>query len=228
MRGIRHDLGRDPAFDYLATRGAELTRLRTQDRQWIERLLENTDGRLRVGINLRPIRHLFTVGVSAAQRAEYTRTVEGRFEENFAEGLRRFHREASRPPSFVFFPMNAIQFGMSDLRSAYRVHRHLQADVDYRVWQADASLDGVVALLRRLDIVITMRFHATIFALAQQRNVIGIDYRIGQRDKVGALLDDFGQGENCRRIDELTPEWLSDRLGAFAVAPHAIPAQTES
>lgn len=120
--------------------------------------------------------------------------------------------------------MNAIQFGMSDLRSAYRVHRLLRSDVDYRVWQADAGLDGVVAPLRRLDIVITMRFHATIFALAQQRNVIGIDYRIGQRDKVGALLDDFGQGENCRRIDELTPEWLLERLGGFAAARRAAPS----
>ncbi|MDH3411709.1 MAG: polysaccharide pyruvyl transferase family protein [Gammaproteobacteria bacterium] len=222
MRGIRHDVGRDPAFDYLATRGAELTRLRAQDRQWIDRLYENTEGRLRVGINLRPIRHLFTVGVPASQRADYTRAVEARFEENLADGMRRFHRQSSPPPCFVFFPMNAIQFGMSDLRSAYRVYRHLREDVDYRVWQADASLDGVVALLRRLDIVITMRFHATIFALAQQRNVIGIDYRIGQRDKVGALLDDFGRSANCRRIDEFTSEWLLERLGAFAAGRHAM------
>jgi polysaccharide pyruvyl transferase WcaK-like protein len=48
--------------------------------------------------------------------------------------------------------------------------------VDLRVWEADASLDGVIALLRRLDMVICMRFHATIFA-CQQRRVIGIDYR---------------------------------------------------
>jgi polysaccharide pyruvyl transferase WcaK-like protein len=63
-----------------------------------------------------------------------------------------------------------------------------------------------------------MRFHATIFALAQQRRVIGIDYRVGERDKVGALLSDLGQGENCCRIDELTSDWILQRLSAFAAA----------
>ena len=79
--------------------------------------------------------------------------------------------------------MNAIQFGQCDLLSAYRIRRHLGSDVDFRVWQADASLDGVVSLLRRVEIAITMRFHATIFALSQECKVIGIDYRIGKRDK---------------------------------------------
>jgi polysaccharide pyruvyl transferase WcaK-like protein len=88
--------------------------------------------------------------------------------------------------------------------------------VDFRVWEADASLDGVVALLRRLDLVIAMRFHAAIFALSQQRRVIGIDYRVGERDKVGALLEDFGQSENCARIDQVTPEWVCGRLLALA------------
>lgn len=216
MRGLKPELGRDPAFDYLETRGAELGLLREQDRRWIERLLNGTHGRLLVGMNLRPIRHLFTVGAPAGKRAEYTHDIEVRFEERLAEGMRQFHQCSPVPPCFVFFPMNAIQFGMSDLRSAYRIQRLLGGNVDFRVWEADASLDGVVALLRRLDIVITMRFHATIFALAQQRRVIGIDYRVGKRDKVGVLLNDLGQSENCRRIDELTSAWLLERLTVLA------------
>lgn len=219
MRALEPKPGRDPAFDYLETRGAELSLVPEQDRQWIERLLDDTQGRLLVGMNLRPIRHLFTVGAPAGKRVEFTRDIEARFEEQLAEGMRQFHQSCAVPPCFVFFPMNAIQFGMSDLRSAYRVQRLLRADVDFRVWEADASLDGVVALLRKLDIVITMRFHATIFALAQQRRVIGIDYRVGKRDKVGVLLGDLGQGENCRRIDELTSAWLLERLKVLADAP---------
>ena len=86
------------------------------------------------------------------------------------------------------------------------------------MFEADVSLDGVVALLRRLDIAITMRFHATIFALAAECPVIGIDYRIGRSDKVAALLSDFGQDASCSRIDELTAEWLCDRLCALAAA----------
>ncbi|HVE90488.1 MAG TPA: polysaccharide pyruvyl transferase family protein [Burkholderiaceae bacterium] len=218
MRGLTPEVGRDPAFDYLATRGAVLGRLRETDRQWIDRLVQGTQGRLLIGLNLRPIRHLFTVGAPSGKRAEYTSQIEARFEERLAEGMRLFHRACSAPPCFIFFPMNAIQFGMSDLRSAYRVRRRLGADIDFRVWEADASLDGVVALLRRLDIVISMRFHATIFALAQQRKVVGIDYRVGQRDKVGELLSDFGESQNCSRIDEMTSDWLLQRLSAFAAA----------
>jgi polysaccharide pyruvyl transferase WcaK-like protein len=217
MKDLAPEVGRDPAFDYLLTRGPELSRLREADRLWIERLLRDTEGRPVVGVNLRPVRHLFTAGVSARRRAEYTRFVEARFEEQVGEGMRRFHEVSSRAPCFVFFPMNAVQFGMSDLRSAYRLQRVLRGQVDFRVWEADASLDGVIALLRRLDMVICMRFHATIFALAQQRRVIGIDYRVGTRDKVAALLDDWDQSENCCRIDQLTSEWLFRRLSAGAV-----------
>jgi len=127
-------------------------------------------------------------------------------------------------PCFVFYPMNAIQFGLSDLRSAYRLARCLGDDVDLRVWEGDASLDGVVALLRRLDVVVSMRFHATIFALAQELPVIGIDYRIGKRDKVASLLGDFGRDEDCTRIDQLTADWLCGRLRALW---DAVPKGTE-
>jgi polysaccharide pyruvyl transferase WcaK-like protein len=209
------EVGRDPAFDYLATRPQELTRLPAVDRRRIDQLLEGTEGRPRVGVNLRPIRHLYTVGAGGKDPVEYTRATEARFEEQFASGLRRFHDEVTPKPCFVFYPMNAIQFGLSDLRSAYRLARRLRDDVDFRVWEGDASLDGVVALLRRLHIVVSMRFHAVIFALAQERPVIGIDYRIGKRDKVASLLGDFDQDENCTRIDELTADWLSSRLRAL-------------
>ena len=124
----------------------------------------------------------------------------------------QFHEKCRPAPCFIFFPMNAIQFGSSDLRSAYRIQRLLSEEIDFRVWQGDATLDGVLQLLRRVDVAITMRFHATIFALSQGKPVIGIDYRIGKLDKVGALLGDAGHSENCCRIDELTSDWLVGRL----------------
>ena len=112
----------------------------------------------------------------------------------------------------IFFPMNAIQFGMSDLKSAWRIMRHLKPGVDVRMWQADASLDGVVDLLRKMDVVIAMRFHAAIFALSQGCDVIGIDYVIGKKDKVNAVLTDAGKGENVCRIDDMRAPWLVDKL----------------
>jgi polysaccharide pyruvyl transferase WcaK-like protein len=127
-----------------------------------------------------------------------------------------FHEASAAPPVFVFFPMNAIQFGSSDLRSAYRLRRLLGSGIDMRVWEGDPGIDGVFSLLRRVDLVISMRFHATIYALAAGCRVIGIDYRIGKRDKVAALLGDFGMSENCSRIDEMTSDWLFGRLSRLA------------
>lgn len=212
VSGLLPERGHDPAFDYLATRPEALTRVPVVDKEWLQRLLKDTDGRITVGLNLRPIRHLFTVGENGSDRSERTLDVEGRFYTELADGLRRFRDKTSKQVSVIFFPMNAIQFGMSDLRSAYRLGRLLGSEMDFRVWEGDASLDGVVELLRKLDIVITMRFHATIFALSQKRPVIGIDYRVGKRDKVAALLDDCGQPDQYQRIDQLTGIWLADRL----------------
>jgi polysaccharide pyruvyl transferase WcaK-like protein len=212
MRGLYTTALPDPAFDYLETRGKKLTRLHARDDAWIESLLENTEGRVRIGVNVRPIRHLYTTETSSRNRAGHTRFIEARFEERLAEAMRKFHKTLPSPPCFIFFPMNAVQFGLSDLRSAYRIKRLTGGEVDFRVWEDDASIDGVIALMRELDVAITMRFHAAIYALSQKLSVIGVDYRVGIKDKVAALLDDFGQSENCCRIDEMTTDWLFDRL----------------
>jgi polysaccharide pyruvyl transferase WcaK-like protein len=224
MRGLEPEVGRDPAFDYLQTRSASLSRLTAHDRIWIEKLLQGVQGRTLVGINIRPIRQKFTEMAGRQDRTEHTRRMESRFEQRLAEGLRRFASESAIEPRFIFFPMNAIQFGQSDLRSAYRIKRLLGSGVDFQIWEADASLDGVVALMRRLDVVVAMRFHAAIFALSQGRPVIGIDYRVGKRDKVAALLSDFDQYKNCARIDEMSPDWLCERLTALSGSPKAIAA----
>jgi polysaccharide pyruvyl transferase WcaK-like protein len=149
----------------------------------------------------------------------YTYEVETTFENEFAKALTEFNNSLTEKPVFVFFPMNAIQFGMSDLRSAHRILKHVGPDVDFRLWEADASLDGVVALIRRLDAVVSMRFHATIFALSQGCPVAGIDYRIGKRDKVAAVLSDAGHEEDCCRIDELTAPWLTEKLRELLARP---------
>ena len=212
IEGCEIEIGRDPAFDYLETRGEVLTRLPGHEPAEIDALLAGTEGRPLIGINVRPIGSLFTEAPEGRDPEEYTREVEDRFEREFAEGLNAYAQASGADPVFVFFPMNAIQFGMSDLRSAWRIMQHLAPGTDFRVWQADASLDGVVALLRRMDTVISMRFHGAIFALAQGRQVIGIDYRIGKRDKVAAVLADAGCEENCARIDELRAGWLAGKL----------------
>ena len=211
--GLTVKVGRDPAFDYLETRGPVLTRMRPVEPGQIDELLAGTEGRPVIGVNVRPIGHLFTVSPDGQDAAGYTRSVESRFEQELAKGMAVYAGKSGANPCFVFFPMNAIQFGMSDLTSAFRIMQHLPKGVDFRVWEADASLDGVIALMRRMRAIISMRFHGVIFALSQSLPVIGIDYRIGKRDKVAAVLADAGQEEFCQRIDELQAEWLADQLG---------------
>jgi polysaccharide pyruvyl transferase WcaK-like protein len=145
-------------------------------------------------------------------KQEFTEKVVDKFEREFAKGITEYAAQSKTSPCFIFFPMNAIQFGSSDLKSAWRIMRHLGPDIDFRLWEADASLDGVVSLLRKLDVVIAMRFHAAIFALSQGKKVIGIDYVIGKRDKVAAVLSDAGFPDNVTRIDQLEASWLVEKL----------------
>ncbi len=211
-------LGQDPAFDYLRSRPLQLTGLTEHDHASLAWLLGDSQPGQLIGINIRPIRHEYTEGAPEQEKEQLTRRVETSFDQHMADAIVRINEASFVKPRFVFFPMNAIQFGMSDLRSAYRIARRLPAHVDFRIWEGDASLDAVVALIRKLDLVIAMRFHAAIFGLSQERKVIGIDYRVGRKDKVGALMDDAGLGQNCLRVDQVTADWLFDRMMALLPA----------
>ena len=126
MRRLHTTAMQDPAFDYLATRGEKLTRRRENDASWIESLLANTEGRIRIGLNMRPIRHLYTTKTSTRNRAGYTRFVEARFEERLAEAMRRFHKALPCPPCFIFFPDECSPvrpFGSAERISHQASHR---------------------------------------------------------------------------------------------------------
>lgn len=206
MEGLTVEVGRDPAFDYLEERGA-LDRLSPSDGEAVDALLEGTEGSLKVGINMRPTLDQWR-DLSDLSRD----TVDPAFIGKLAEGLIAFAQANKRPVTFVFFPMNAIQLGMSDLSAAYELHRAVRGAVDFRVWEADASLDGVVHLLRRLDAAIAMRFHASIFAVSQNLPLIGLDYFAGSGGKVSELLSDLGRPDDASTVGRFTSEWLVDRL----------------
>ena len=212
MEGLTAEVGRDPAFDYLEGRG-ELDRLPADEAEAVETLLTGTEGSLKIGINLRPTldqwRDLSDLSVNTVDRA---------FMAKLAEGLIAFAKTSKRPVTFVYFPMNAIQLGMSDLSAAYELRRAVKGAIDLRVWEADASLDGVVHLLRRLDAAMAMRFHASIFALTQNLPLIGLDYFAGSGGKVSELLADLGRPEDACTVGKFTPEWLVERLTVRASA----------
>jgi polysaccharide pyruvyl transferase WcaK-like protein len=214
MEDLAPEVGRDPAFDYLAER-RELDRLPPVDAAAVEALLAGTDNSLKVGINLRATHDQWHDLSDLSQH-----TVDPDFMRQLAKGLVEFARNSTRPVSYVYFPMNAIQLGMSDLSAAYELRRTVGDAVDLRVWEADASLDGVLQLLRQLDAIIAMRFHAAVFALTQKLPLIGVDYFPGA-GKVSELLADQGRPEDACTVARFTSDWLVERLTAASAVKGA-------
>ena len=132
-----------------------------------------------------------------------------------AAGLVALAAQSDRPVRFVFFPMNPIQLGGSDLNAAWRLHTLLAGKVDFRVLEADPDVDGVLYLLRHLDAALTMRFHGSIFSLSQGLGTVGVDYYPGQGGKVEQLFTDQGTPDRVRRMDEVTADWVTGSLAAL-------------
>jgi len=212
LRGLDAEVRDDPAFAYLKSRGrgeAALTRLSARDRRDVAALLEGAEGKFRVGINLRPIRHLWSPRGKQASRMAELQCLD-----RLAQALVALSEKF--PVRFIFFPMNPIQLGGSDLQSAWQLHKLLDRRADFRVWQGDPEIDGLLHLLRELDAVVAMRFHACIFAMSQGLPVLGIDYYPHAGGKVEALFNDRAAQEDCVRIDTLDADWLVGRLVAIA------------
>ena len=206
VAGRELTIGRDPAFDYLASR-TRLTRMGRDEVSDIDAVLAETDERFRIGINLRHIRHLWSPKGEA-----YSARVAEQFLDRLAEGLIRFAELSPVPPVYVFFAMNPQEFGMSDLRIAYELHCKLGEAVNFRVWEADPTVDGIIHLLRKVDAAVCMRFHACIFSLAQNIPTLGLDYYPGQGGKVEQLFNDLGLPDDTCRMDSLNADWLVNAL----------------
>ena len=205
LTGLNVEVGRDPAFDYLAGR-AVLDRLPSNDAAKVESLLSGAENSLKIGINLRATHDDWHDLSDLSQD-----TVDPDFMQKLGHSLIAFARRSRRPVTYVYFPMNAIQLGMSDLSAAYELRRAVRGAIDLRVWEADPSLDGVIHLLRRLDAAVAMRFHGAVFALTQNVPLIGLDYFAGG-GKVSELLTDLGQAEDACEVGRFSPDWLVEKL----------------
>lgn len=200
--GVPPALGKDPAFDYLATR-TKLDAISMKEQASLDRVFAKPTAARVVAINLRPFWHKY----SSASREDVAVTEE-LFLARFGQGLRAFAQTA--PITYVFFPMNPDQYGFSDLTSAYALREHL-AGVDFRIWEAEPGIDAVLALLRRVNAALTMRYHASIFALSQNVPTVGIDYQLGATGKVGALFAESGKSSALRAAD-VAPDDVVARL----------------
>ena len=205
LENINVTIGCCPAFDYLKTRQQKLTKLSEIDKESVDKLLNKTEGRVLIGLNIRMIRHFYS-----AEKVGSSKSMENTFLNQLTDGLKQYAQKTNKPVTVIFFPMNLIQVGKSDLVAAYQIQKLLGNEVDMRVWEADPNLDGVLYLLRRLDIALTMRFHACIFAMSQKIPTIGIDYQFG--GKVEQLFNDSNLKDDVCRMENLEANWLNSRL----------------
>jgi len=205
LNGLRATYRQDPAFDYLATRGDTL-QLEFGEARSLGRLLEGLEGKLLVGVNLRPLWGKYVPkGVDMD-------ALSSRFTESLADGLRRLDEALEGRLAVLSFPMNSDQYGFSDLGAGQLLDEHLNGYVEHRIWEYEPGIDAVLKLLRRLDAVIAMRFHACIFSISQGVPTLGIDYNLGSRGKVGSLMVERGLGDSVVKLDKFRPEWVAERL----------------
>jgi MoaA/NifB/PqqE/SkfB family radical SAM enzyme/polysaccharide pyruvyl transferase WcaK-like protein len=191
--------GRDPAFDYL-----EYVKASAVARPDRTKPLWDTNKRLCV-VNLRPFWNKYAKGKTGS--ANFARVM---------EVLARFMARHAEQTRFVFMPMNADQFGFSDLECAYRLEAIIKQQypsVDYRIWETEPDIDGCLALLGKASLSICMRFHACIFSIAAGIPTVGLDYSSETNGKVGSLFKDAGLEKNVAAIDKIDEAWLEQAAG---------------
>ena len=205
-------IGSDPAEDYVASglwKGSE-TPTEAIERQVI---LEKAQGRPVVLWNLRPLSIKYSDGT-----ALHLADVQRRIREEIRLAVR-----SSSALHHVFFPMNADQYGSSDLDEVREVTDQC-GEVD--VVNRELGVGAVLELMSRAHAVVSMRFHGCVFATALGRPLVAIDYGIGAPQKVSRLMNRCGASDFCRTVDTVDAPWLMNRLrdalaGAGAVrSPH--------
>jgi polysaccharide pyruvyl transferase WcaK-like protein len=208
LSGLSAQVTRDPAFDYLEKR-VNLNRLRELDKCSVDSLTAEAKGAVLVGVNLRPSHDQHTIPGKAAPQALSDHLIQG-----LSTALITFAANKRRPVRYVFFPMNAVQHGMSDLAAAFQLHRAIGNRIDLRVWEGNPGLDGVLYLLRKLDFVIVMRLHAAIFSMSQALPVLGLDYFPERGGKLTELFCDSGRSDWVRTIGAFEAGWLVGKMEA--------------
>lgn len=192
-------LTHDPAFDYLKSR-YETVMKSNQLPDSLTKILDTE--KPVVGVNLRPLWKRY------AQKG-YSASYISRLEENFLTYFASAIEDQNPSVRYVFFPMNADQYGFSDLNIAYRLSKKISDNIDYHIWEYEPDVDDIILFLNRVKACISMRFHGCIFALSQDLPTIGIDYGIGQKSKVVELFNDFGLKDNVVGVKNIDNSNLS-------------------
>jgi MoaA/NifB/PqqE/SkfB family radical SAM enzyme/polysaccharide pyruvyl transferase WcaK-like protein len=206
MTGLDVSLSQDPAFDYLKSR-TDPKNLSKHELISLNKLVDSASAELVVAINLRPLWNKYSF-----IKERSTEEVELNYLKELTTCFNALSKEYNI--KFVFFPMNADQFGMSDFETANRLKRLMsKVGLVLHIWEAEPGIDAVIKFLRTVDCVVSMRFHGCIFALSQcSDNVISIDYQLGKPGKVTDVMNDNGLTNMVNAADTLKSSEIKKQI----------------
>ena len=186
----------DPAFDYLSIR-------RNKGTVPVSILAKRVEGKPLIAINLRP---LWKIYASRNINEGDIRKAEVRIVSEIVKLV-----QETPDMNFLFVPLNSDQFGMSDLKIGHSLEKKAAAE-NLTIWEAEPSVDDLLATLQVCDAFFAMRFHACIFGLSAECPTFGIDYGVGQATKVAELFNDFGLEDRYCDVSSITAARLKQFL----------------
>jgi len=133
--------------------------------------------------------------------------IKQQFEESLLQALTQLinkHQDLSIIP----FPMCTNHLGGDDrwyYRRLFRDQKDLRARMDYSVLSRELSPSEAVDVFQKADTALTMRYHATLFALAFTIPTLAVDYTL-KTGKIAALTRQ--QNLTIKSLDEVSTDFL--------------------
>lgn len=165
----------DPAFDYLRMLDGRDLLLNADKQREIDKLVGEQPF---MALNLRPLWN------------RYGNENSFKFDAFLDQIVCIVNELGKRNIKTVFFPMNADQFGFSDLETGYDIEEKVHNADYYKIWETEPSIEELVYFLRKAKYALCMRYHAVIFSQSQHLKTIGIDYCLSGKGKVSTLLNE--------------------------------------
>lgn len=193
----------DPAFDYLKY---HLDRLKDSNDRFLNKIIKEEEKKICV-INLRPSDSTYTDNNTITKA-----------EDLMLNSLVHFMNRQCQKMKFVFMPMNSDQFGFCDFEIAYKLENKIKEKnliVDFSIWETETTINDCLLLLKKADLVISMRFHGCIFSLSTNTPTIGIDYSTFEKGKVFNLFKNLkkeNQVINIASFEEDSVEKIAKSL----------------
>jgi len=187
----------DPAFDYLKIIPQTL-HLDRDTQIEIDKLLSVHMKQRIMALNLRPL------------WSRYGKESSFNYNQFMEEIIKTINILSTHDIVTIFFPMNADQYGFSDLEVAYDIKEKINIGSMFRIWETEASINSLIYLLRHVDVTLCMRYHAAIFSLSQNLTTYAIDYSLKGSGKVSTLFKE--NPNNCISIVDYNAAIMTNKI----------------